>query len=235
MTTSSGRVRLVVLPGLHGTGALYPELVRELAASVEPVLINYPFDRVWDYAETFAFVVGKLPDGPFAVLGDSYSGPLAVMVAAAFPERVSALILAATFITNPIRPILRWTRLFAYAPFIALLPYRPLLAAFLLNATEPREQLDRTEREVRSVERRVLAARLRAAIDGDHRAIFRALRLPTLHLRPGSDRVIAERAANALRVMRPQIEVVDVDAPHAVLITRPRESAAIIARFLRGR
>ena len=55
-----------------------------------------------NYAELLAIVREALSDCPsFYVLGSSFAGPLALMLAEAEPEKVKGVILATTFVSPP--------------------------------------------------------------------------------------------------------------------------------------
>lgn len=226
-------MRLVLLPGLHGTDGLFRQLGRELPSWIEPITINYPLDRFPTYEEILPFILERLPDGQFAVLGDSYSGPLALEVARARADRVTAVILSVTFVTNPIRTLLRWVRWFAYTPFVRIAPMQ-LVSLMLINGVEPRAIHRQIVREVRSVRSSVLAGRLRAAIDCDVRDDLAACSVPILYLKARNDRIIDARALETILSIEPTIEVVELDGPHALLLMCPAEGAREIARFLRG-
>jgi pimeloyl-[acyl-carrier protein] methyl ester esterase len=225
-------VRLLLLPGLHGTEGLYPPLIRELPPWIEPITINYPLDSIHRYDDALRFILERVPDGDFAVLGDSYSGPLALMVAHALPARVTSVILSVSFISNPMRPMLRWARLFAYAPFVRIAPVRAVVA-MLINGREPRETFETVVREVKSVAPSVLAGRLRAAIDCDLRRELAESSHPMLYLRATDDRIVATRALRVMKEIKPAIESVDLEGPHALLLMRAAAAAREITRFLK--
>ena len=73
------RPRLVLLPGLDGTGLLFEPLLRALPKEIEATVIRYPGDQRLSYDELLEFLRDQLPrDTPFILLGESFSGPLAI-------------------------------------------------------------------------------------------------------------------------------------------------------------
>src|SRR4051812_32963307 len=98
-------VSLVLLPGLDGTGSLFQSLLRELPADVEPIVLSYPARDVLDYSALTQLVLRSLPTArPFVLLGESFSGPVAVLTAAAQPKGLLGVILCASFVSAP-RPL----------------------------------------------------------------------------------------------------------------------------------
>jgi pimeloyl-ACP methyl ester carboxylesterase len=112
---------LVLLPGLDGTGQLFAEFVKVLGPHIDTLVVPYPKDRALGYDELETLVLAALPTaGPFVVLGESFSGPLAIRIAARAPPGLAAVILSASFAKNPY-PWLGWAR-----PLAAWLPLKAL-------------------------------------------------------------------------------------------------------------
>jgi pimeloyl-[acyl-carrier protein] methyl ester esterase len=101
---------VVLLPGLDGTGKLFAEFVQHLRPNVDPMIISYPKDQPLGYDELEALVLAALPqDRPFVLLGESFSGPIAMRIGARSPAGLVAVILCGTFAKNPF-PWLGWAR-----------------------------------------------------------------------------------------------------------------------------
>jgi pimeloyl-ACP methyl ester carboxylesterase len=93
---------LVLLPGLDGTGILFKPLIAALPPEVSTVVVAYPGEQPLGYAELLPVVLAALPtEHAFVLLGESFSGPLAVMAAATRPPGLVGLVLCATFVQNP--------------------------------------------------------------------------------------------------------------------------------------
>ena len=110
-------VTLVLLPGLDGTGLLFGPLVAALPAGLRAAVVRYPVDRSMGYAELAASAAEQLPQGErFVLVGESFGGPLAMILAAGRPAGLVGLVLCATFVTSP-RPLLgRLVRPFVARP-----------------------------------------------------------------------------------------------------------------------
>ena len=98
---SDGKLDLILLPGLDGAGLAFGPLLKVLPSFIRPIVVTYPKDRVMGYPELLPFVMGRLPDTPFVLLGESFSSPLAIMIAAARPPGLQGLILSSAFARNP--------------------------------------------------------------------------------------------------------------------------------------
>ena len=110
------KIEVVALPGLDGTGLLFADFVRSCPAAFAVRVMEYPRDRFLGYRELLPLVRDRLPTrSEFVILGESFSGPLAVMLAAERPPGLRAVVLAATFVRRP-RPL-----------WVGVLPWRLLL------------------------------------------------------------------------------------------------------------
>ena len=108
MTDAASLPLLVLLPGLDGTGQLFAGFVRVLGTGVETQVLSYPKEKPLGYQELEALARASLPtDRAFVVLGESFSGPIAIRIAADPPSGLVGVILCGTFVRNPY-PLLGW-------------------------------------------------------------------------------------------------------------------------------
>ena len=92
-------ISLLLLPGLDGTGKLFDPLLRYLPDWVTPVVLSYPVDKACGYDDLKAIVSDSLPEKTdFIILGESFSGPLAVMIGGEKPDGLKGIILCASFL-----------------------------------------------------------------------------------------------------------------------------------------
>ena len=222
---------LVVLPGLDGTGARITPFLREMESTVPTRIIGYPRDQPMGYAELESLVRRTLPTGRrYVVLAESFSGPIAIRVAADPPPGLAGLILCGTFAKNPF-PWLRGVRALAVRVPFKSLP-RWLRAPLLWGSGDPRRAPPGAERASAGVAQAVIRRRLHEVLSVDATARLEAIGLPTLILRATRDRILP-RAATRLLVQRtPRADVVEIEGPHLLLQSRPAECAEAVLRFL---
>jgi pimeloyl-ACP methyl ester carboxylesterase len=115
---SSSIPTLVLLPGLDGTGDFFQPLLESLGDRVRCRVVRYPVEGGLDYAACKALARAALPaEGPYVLLGESFSGPIAIALAAEAPKGLAGIILCVTFAVNP-RPRLSFIR-----PLLPYIPY----------------------------------------------------------------------------------------------------------------
>ena len=222
---------IVLLPGLDGTGLLFRPLRAHLPAELRVVVANYPGDQLLGYEGLLQRVLDALPtSGPFVLLGESFSGPLALMAAARSPVGLRGVILCASFVRNPLpagsvllRHLVRgWC--FRAAP--------DFVRSWALLGEDATPELRRLSSEaIDAVSPRVLAHRVRAVLTVDVRRELEACRVPVLYLRGKRDRLIGRRNGEEV-VARCSGEVVEIAAPHFVLQAQPAAAAVVVSRFV---
>jgi len=93
---------LVLLPGMDGTGIFFEDFAAALQPEFKPIIVRYPNDPSLGYAELEAFARAALPhDEQFLVLVESFSGPIAISIAASNPPGLFGSLLCVTFARNP--------------------------------------------------------------------------------------------------------------------------------------
>ena len=223
-------LHLVLLPGMDGTGELFAPLLAELPLELPVTVVRYP-DRAATYADHADVARAELPrDQPFVLLAESFSGPVAVRLAAEARSNLRGLILCASFLTCP-NLLLRALRPLTPIASPKLLPGFVASHSLLGGFATPRLRAAHA-RALSHVSSRTLTARLRAMADVDVRADVRGLDRPALYLRGTRDRIVRARFGEEFVATARHGRLVDVDAPHFLLQARPREAAAAILGFL---
>ena len=233
MTATSSPPTLVLLPGLDGTGKLFSELVRALGSAIDAQIVSYPVDRALGYAELEALVRAALPaERRFVVLGESFSGPIAIRIAADPPAGLAGVILCGTFAKNPY-PLLGWARpLAAWFPLKSL--PRWLRAPLMWGSLAAERAPARLNRAMAAVSADVVRHRIAALLAVDASAALARIRLPVLVLQAGHDLVVPHSATRWILETAPHAQLVEIDGPHLLLQTRPEECAAAVIPFVRS-
>jgi pimeloyl-ACP methyl ester carboxylesterase len=225
-------VMLVLMPGMDGTGVLFGDFVAALPAGIDALVIRYPVSESLDYASLESLVREQLPQRPFVLLAESFSGPIGLSIASNPPSMLRGLVLCATFAKLPF-PFARWMRLPARVAPAWQVPL-PLLDNLLLGRHASPELRVRLAEAVASVKPKVFKHRALQALQADVSDKLAEVRIPTLYLRAREDRLIGQSAANHLASGIPSMQVVEFDAPHFLLQTRPVEAANVVATYIRA-
>jgi pimeloyl-[acyl-carrier protein] methyl ester esterase len=220
---------LVLLPGLDGTGTQFAPFAARVSSAFPVNVISYQDGHV-RYDEHVESVMAVLPrDRPYALVAESYSGPVAVQIAASRPVGLVAVVLCATFIACP-RPLLALLRpILGVAP-----PWRvpaALLAPLLLGAHSTPELRQLLAQALRSTSPRVLLDRLRGVAQVDVTAAAAQVQVPCLYMRATDDRLVPRGASDLAKRHLRNLEVVELEGPHFLLQARAESAARVIEAF----
>jgi pimeloyl-[acyl-carrier protein] methyl ester esterase len=223
--------RAVLLPGIDGSGRLFGPLLAARPRFV-PEVISYPPDEVLGYDDLIELVHERLPRGRFALVAESFSGPIAVRLAAERPRGLTALVLAATFLSRPLNPLLHPVRSLVGARLFALAMPAAVVRHFMAGEDAPDAVVAEVQAAVAAVSPPVMAHRAAEAMRIDVREDFARVEVPMLWLTPARDRLVRVAAAEDALAIRADLEVASLDAPHMILQRCPHASLARIEELV---
>lgn len=229
------QLKLVLLPGMDGTGELFSEFIAALPESFEAVAVGYPTERFLPYSELETLVRAACPvSEPYILVAESFSTPLAIQYAATNPPNLAGLALCAGFATSPVKG---WRRFLGslLAPLVFRIPLPDLAAKFwLVGADAPASLLTAVHHAISSVQPGVLTQRLRALLASDVRGAMGRIGAPILYIRAEQDRLVSASCVEELRQIRPEMSVAVLAGPHLLLQRRPQRAAEAIVGFIRS-
>ena len=233
MTNACALPALRILPGLDGTTRMLDGFIAQARAAGfdDAAAIGYPVDRVLDADGLEAFARERLPgDRSFVLLGESFSGPIALRIAADPPSMLHALVLSTTFATVPVPLLAPFAPLTRIAPVITPMP----LLSWLLLGRWRMPALETTlSRALDEVSPAVLRSRAALALRIDARDALPRIRVPTLYLRANDDRLMHKSAGDIILRGIADARLLSLDGPHLLLQTRGDACAEAIAAFAR--
>ena len=171
---------IVLLPGMDGSGTLFDDFIAELGS--EAVVVSYPHDTPLDYEALATFAERALPSNePYLLLGESFSGPIAITLASKRPPGLLALVLVCTFATlPPPRPPKTLHGLLASLPFWKL-PFE-LAAPHLIGEDRPKALDEKLMTAVKRVTAAVWRTRMRCVLCVDVSELAQRVSVPVLYL-----------------------------------------------------
>ena len=224
--------RLVLVPGLDGTGLLFAPFQRVWPGTT--TVLCLPADPKQGYEGLLDHLRALLPgDEPFLLLGESFSGPLVLRIAESPPTGLLGIVLCVTFARNPLGRLGGLARMLAMPHLLALLP-RSLLRRQLLGGEGSPDLLALLDTVLGRTPAVVLAARIRTLTRVDATPSLRACRLPMLVLSARSDAVVRRHCTRHLLKYAPTAEWVEFPGPHLLLQTQPEAAASSILAFMRN-
>lgn len=220
-------LHLVLLPGLDGTGNLFAPLEDALDGRLKVHRLAYPADEPMDYAQLELWIRDRLPAEPFVLLGESFSGPLAISIAARPPEHLLGVVLCCTFARAPL-PWLAPLHALASPALQLRLTYRVAMAPirWMLLGRHATASLNALVSDaILKVHPAALARRLQNVLHVDVMNLLRSIRLPALALTASNDHLVPRACQQAMQHALPALHTVTVTGPHCLLQAAPSASA----------
>lgn len=222
---------LVLLPGLDGTGRLFDPLQQIFPQTVDSTVVSYP-ENCTSYGDCVEYVHTRIRHlDRFVVIAESFSGPVAVKLAAHHPEQVTGLVLCCSFLNCPIstqvHPLLKLIGRVMFqlpVPVIAVHHWMIGWEADWKLAKEICQVLE-------SVPGEVVFQRVNAVLDVEVSKIFQTLRQPILVINAEQDQLIPSLQISSLSKSS-LITVKSIPGPHLLLQTHPAQAWEQIHAFL---
>jgi surfactin synthase thioesterase subunit len=211
------KTKIVLLPGMDGTGLLFEPLVNQLPDTLEAIIINYPRDQRLSYSELLVYVKAKLPKESFILLAESFSGPIAYQLAMDKTININKLIFVASFISNP-NPKLSSIMKFLPLSIILRCPIpKSLLSYLCLGKFSNLELASQIKNAINSSNVNVLTHRIKE---------LRTIKLPrkTLDIKclnfiASNDRLLTKGVSDRISKYCLNAESIKIDGPHFLLQT----------------
>ena len=226
--------KLVLLPGMDGTGELFDSFVKALPQSFTTEIVRYPPNRCLTSSELLHLVDSNaFGSEPFVLIAESFSSPLAIQWAATNPLNLKGLVICAGFTTSPIRGALR-SIFRLLSPFCFLVtPPASAIKLLFVGRDAPSSLVAAVRSAISSVRPEALSRRLRMVLTCDARAELSKVTVPMLFIQPKRDRLVGLDRLEEMKEIKPNAEIEIVPGPHLLLQREPEIAAEVVARFAR--
>lgn len=218
-------MKIILLPGMDGTGDLF-EPFRSLLA-IPAIVIPLPQFGSQDYEFLASYVESQLPeDEEFIIVAESFSGPIAVLLAAKEIVNLKRIVFVATFLVCPN----------LFLTFIArLLPLKLLLAAPFAKIVILRVLLDGFSYSqfvgaLKKVSSKVLKKRLRSIYN--LKTQDSVVNIPSLYLNASFDWLVLKNQIPLFKQLFQHIQIEYVEGAHCLLQSNPNACAEIINSWI---
>ncbi len=222
---------IVLLPAMDGTGILLRPFVDLLPNGIDVKVISYPEDTYLTYEQLAERVLGVVPRSePYVIIAESYSGPVACLLAAHPVGNLQAVVFVASFVSLPWGRMGRWiAKVLPTALFRSRAPAW-MLRWLLMDADTRPEMISEAQAVIARVRPEVLAQRLRDSLNADYMPTLRDCTVRLAYLLPESDRLLGNRGLRGFLAAKPGIETVQIAGPHSILQCAPASSLAVLQK-----
>ena len=219
-------MKVVLLPGLDGTGDLFKPFIEALPNEIDTLVISYPSDTKLSYQELIELVLRQLPEEKFILVGESFSGYIAYQVALRKPKNLKSVIFVATFLESP-RPFL--LSLSSWLPRSLLLSVpipSYVVKTFLLGSAANKKMIGLLKQSIKQVSPNVLSYRLKeiAKLRKNHQIC----EIKATYIQATDDKLVPKRCLENFKNVFNNISVFQIEGSHFILQTNPLACAEVV-------
>jgi len=189
-----------------------------LPDGIDVKVVRYPKERYMCYAQLAELVVGVLPRStPYVIIAESYSGPVATILAVNPVGNLKGVVFVSSFVAFPRSRIGAWIG--RRVPNVLFRVRAPawILRWLLMDSATSREMISAVQDAIASVCPGVLTRRLRDVLNADFSSMLKDCTVRIVYLHSDSDRLIVTRGLREFLAVRTDIETVTIAGPHLFL------------------
>ena len=219
--------KLMLLPGMDGSGLLFKPLLDELNHDAQVLALSLKGEQT--YQHQLNKLMDIIGDKKVVLFAESYSGYLAYLLALLKPENIQHVIFAASFITNP-----TWlTRFYPMLPFSLLkTKWMPdsLINHICFNRLAGPELIELFHQSLQTANNIILRERIKNIAYLPK--IPPKLKTPCTYILPTKDCLVSQHAVRQLVNACENIEVKSLVGGHFIAQTHPNECGNIIKKVM---
>ena len=216
---------LVLLPGFDGTGRLFSPLHKQLSEGINTIVLSYSNDKPMTYSELCYSLKDEMPNTPFVLLGESFGGPLAILLSQRSNENLKGIILCATFVKNPQVLITKLVRPFLKPKHLRKETPSWYIKTLLTNGISDKKLIYNIQAATRELTPEIYFTRLKEIAEVNVTNILENCELPILYLRASRDQLVYESSMKLIENFGKSVAIQSFDAPHMLLQTRSEQAA----------
>lgn len=218
---------------MDGTGELFGPFIEALPEESKVTIVRYPTEEVQGLEGLVRVVEASVPGNePYCIVAESFSGPVAIQFASKHPKRLRAMVLCATFCSNPLAKGLRWVGQLAHPKFFQPTLPRLVVRRYFVSDTSSNELVESVRSAVKMVAPEVLASRAKLMLSVDVATELKQIKTPVLCLTGGKDRIVGKRGKAQVEIALPGAQFETLEGPHLLLQCLPKQSVEAILGFL---
>ena len=225
VNTLMKKIKLILVPGLDGSGELFNSFVSHLP-QFDCLIIKLPASGKQDYTSLVEWLHSQLPEDDFLLIAESFSGPIVAMLAEKELQNLKSIIFVATFLSPPNRLLLSIAKRLP----LKLLAKMPLSSFFhkrlLLGVNAETNLLNQFKDIISRLPNSLISARIEAIQNLNMKCFIS--KIPCLYLQASADKLLSESKYREFKQYFVNIALRKVDGPHFILQACPKGCAELV-------
>ena len=215
-------MKIVLLPGLDGTGDLFEPILNELPKNIDVTVIKYNNSKKQTYKELVEYVATQLPKDDFILVAESFSGYIAYKIGLKRFKNLKHIVFVATFLTNP-----RAIMLNLIPSFIFRLRIPKLIIKWLfLGFNTDKNIINLFQKTINNVASDIIKFRLQEI--KKLKPTNNKLNLPTTYIQATQDYLVPTESLKDFQKLCQNLKVYQIRGKHLIVQSNPKDCAKII-------
>lgn len=220
-------MKLILLPGLDGTGELFNPLIEYLPNSFDIKVIQYNPQKQQDYSELLEYVLFQLPQENFILIAESFSGVIAYQIALKKLQYLQTIIFVATFLENPRKKLLKIINFLPLNLIFSVSIPTFIIKQCLLGTKINKQSIELFNQTLKKVNPNILAFRVNEIATllpppNQH------LNLKVAYIQATNDVYVTQNAYSKFQELFKNITLYRVNGSHLILQSNPKDCAKVI-------
>jgi len=222
-------MKLILLPGLDGTGELFSPFIKELPATIEVEVIAYSAQQRLNYHQLVSYVKERLPKEEFILLAESFSGPIAYEIVRCGHHALKGVVFVTTFLRPPRAKLLQWVRFLPLGWIFALPLPTFMIKKLLLGSQIDHQTIALFKETLKKVDPNVIAFRVREIANLNLE--YQAITTPAIYIQATDDLLVPLNMVDKFEECFANITIYKVEGSHLILQSKPQMCATLIVKL----
>lgn len=221
-------VKIILLPGLDGTGLLFKPILDDTQTSLDVKVITYPTNVCLDYIQLVDLVLTQLPDEDFILVAESFSGYIAYLIGLKKPKHLKHIFFVATFLTNPRPLLLGFSKILPMSLLLKSKIPNFIIKKFLLGQSASEETIKLFKKSIKTVNSNVMAHRLR--LISELKAPISSSSIKATYIHASDDKLIDNDSVEIFKKLFLNLTIHKINGTHFLLQSNPSKCMQLISK-----
>lgn len=211
-------MKLVLLPGMDGTGELFNPLLKHLSS--DAIVLRLPSTGDQSYSKIAATLQPSLPDQHYVLLAESFSSGLVQYIVEEADEHLRGVVFVSGFVSPPSKVLLRLAKSLPLHALVNMPGFDSICKRFLLGRNASKESIDSLREVIKSVPQETLKKRLVTMLNMPNNNPFRC-NIPCVCIVPTEDKLVRSKNSQELISTYRKAAITPISGPHFILQANP--------------
>ncbi|WGO98508.1 hypothetical protein QFX18_00325 [Saccharophagus degradans] len=211
-------MKLVLLPGMDGTGELFNPLLQHLQS--DTTVLPLPERGEQSYTQIATAIAPRLPKQDYILLAESFSSGLVRYIVEQDDKHLLGVVIVSGFVSAPNRALLRLAKSLPLHLLANMPGFDTVCRKYFLGEAATNDAIVMLKDVLKSVPPEVLKARMAAILDMPKETAFKCA-IPCVCIVPTEDKLVDSSKTKELANSFSNVAISPISGPHFILQSNP--------------